>query len=380
MKILHICLSCFYIDNYIYQENILPIYNLKDGHKVKIIASTQTFLENKKIGYVNSGNYRTKEGIEVVRLKYYGLFSPIIMSKIKKYKGLKKEIEEYEPDIIYYHGCGGISLLEVCNYVKKKKITLYVDNHADFNNSAKNSLSKIFLHKIFNRIIMKISLKYINKIFYVSEECKQFLIELYNIPKDKLEFYPIGGIILSEEERKEKREKKRKELKLNDEILFVHSGKLDKQKKTEELITAFSNVKEPKFKLLIIGSIDKSIEKEVIEKIAKDLRIKYLGWIESEELVDYLHASDVYLQPGSQSATMQSAMCSGAALLLYPHVSYNEFLKGNGKFASSIKEMEDFFKEIKKNPNVIEEMKKKSIERSYEILDYRKLARRIYER
>lgn len=39
MKILHLCLACFYIDGYTYQENILPRINREDGHDVRILAS-----------------------------------------------------------------------------------------------------------------------------------------------------------------------------------------------------------------------------------------------------------------------------------------------------------------------------------------------------
>ena len=42
MRILHLCLSCFYIDGYNYQENILPRINHEDGHDVRILASTET--------------------------------------------------------------------------------------------------------------------------------------------------------------------------------------------------------------------------------------------------------------------------------------------------------------------------------------------------
>lgn len=50
MKVLHICLASFYIDNYSYQENLLPIYHKKMGYDVEIIASLFNFDKN-GIGY-----------------------------------------------------------------------------------------------------------------------------------------------------------------------------------------------------------------------------------------------------------------------------------------------------------------------------------------
>jgi 1,2-diacylglycerol 3-alpha-glucosyltransferase len=65
MKILHCCLASFYIDNYGYQENILPALHKRDGHEVHIIASTETYIENKSIGYINAGSYLSDTNIEV---------------------------------------------------------------------------------------------------------------------------------------------------------------------------------------------------------------------------------------------------------------------------------------------------------------------------
>ena len=46
MRILHLCLANFYIDNYSYQENMLPKYHKMMGHYVSVIASKVSFDEN----------------------------------------------------------------------------------------------------------------------------------------------------------------------------------------------------------------------------------------------------------------------------------------------------------------------------------------------
>ena len=65
MKILHCCLSCFYIDNYNYQENLLPRQNKIDGHDVSIIASTEVYINNTKLGYCEPKKYVNEDGIPV---------------------------------------------------------------------------------------------------------------------------------------------------------------------------------------------------------------------------------------------------------------------------------------------------------------------------
>ena len=70
MKILHCCLANFYIDNYGYQENILPKMHQLQGHDVQIIASTETYIENKKLGYIEAKSYFTPENILITRIPY----------------------------------------------------------------------------------------------------------------------------------------------------------------------------------------------------------------------------------------------------------------------------------------------------------------------
>ena len=51
MKILHLCLSAFYIEGMSYQENLLPLFHQKMGHEVRIISSLQTFSSDGEYTY-----------------------------------------------------------------------------------------------------------------------------------------------------------------------------------------------------------------------------------------------------------------------------------------------------------------------------------------
>lgn len=68
MRILHLCLACFYIDGYNYQENILPRIDRENGNEVLVIASTETYVNNSELGYVEPGEYTTFDGIHVIRI------------------------------------------------------------------------------------------------------------------------------------------------------------------------------------------------------------------------------------------------------------------------------------------------------------------------
>lgn len=379
MKILHCCLSCFYVDKFMYQENLLPEINKNDGHEVKIIASTEVFL-NGKLDYINPCHYFTESNIEVIRVPYLKLFPRFVMKKIRVYKNVLNEIKKFKPDVILFHGTCSYELLTVAKYKKSNpNVKLYVDSHEDFNNSARTFLSKNILHKLFYKKIMNKCIKNINKIFYISEETKYFLENFYKIESKKLEFYPLGGFIREGKEKLNVRKKLRESLKISEEdIILIHSGKLDRLKRTREILEAFISIKNEKLHLLIIGSIPTEEKNDLERLINLDKRIKFLGWKSGEELLNYICASDVYVQPGSQSATCQNAVCCGLPIILYPHISYQVMFEKNIFWVKKQNDIEKTIKKIAENPNVLKEMSKESYRIAKELLDYKKLARRLY--
>ncbi len=379
MKILHCCLSCFYIDEYNYQENILPKIHFENGHDVKIIASTETFIDNKRIGYVEPSTYYTKEGIEITRVPYKKYLPHSLMKKVRHYDNVKKFLYDFKPDIIMFHGVPALEISTICKYKKNNlRVKLYVDSHEDDNNSANNFLSKHILHKIFYRAILKKNIKYIDKILYITPETRDFLIKYYKIPESKIEFYPLGGTIIDEETKGMYRNEKIKELCLsNDNIVFCHSGKMSENKKTYELIDNFTKVKDERFRLLVIGTFTDDVKSKVVPLINSDKRIMYLGWKKSDELIKYIAASDLYVQPGSQSATMQNSLCSGTPVLFKNVKSHRVYMKGNAFAIDEYDEMEEIFNKISDNAGILNKMSERAYQLARDILDYQKLAMRI---
>ena len=63
MKIVHVCLSGIFNDEWGYQENILSYYNLKSGHDVTVVASN--FIDDNEKGRVKAGAklYYARNGV-----------------------------------------------------------------------------------------------------------------------------------------------------------------------------------------------------------------------------------------------------------------------------------------------------------------------------
>ena len=192
MKILHLMLACFYIDNYSYQENYLPKYHKLQGNDVKIVASLFTFDENGKGSMLKSASeYVNEYGIPVSRLEY----APGKTScRFRKYIGLKKEIEEFSPDIIFIHGVQFADITIVENYCKEHpKVAVYVDNHSDFSNSATNWISRHVLHRIIWKHYAKKINPYVKRFYGVLPARVDFLVNEYKLPKEKVSLLVMGA-------------------------------------------------------------------------------------------------------------------------------------------------------------------------------------------
>lgn len=381
MKILHLCLANFYIDNYAYQENILPRINKEDGHEVRIIASTETYIDNIHYGYVKPSEYVTEYGVPIKRLPYKKVLTDFITHKFRAYPHLYEEISSFVPDVIMCHDIVFWSVLDVVRYKKTHpSVKLYADTHTADNNSGTNWLSLHVLHRIFYKYLVRKTLPHLEKYLYITEACRQFSLQNFGVPESIMEFYPLGGTLLPEEEYRAVRAKRRAELGLGEnELLLVHSGKLDALKRTDELLRAFSIVPELNAKLAVIGSIPADRKALLTSLMEADKRVAYLGWKSGEEFQEYLCACDFYCQPGSRSATLQNAVCRRCPVLSYPHEDYTKDLDyGNILWVRTEEDMAMAFRRLAENLALLEPLREGSLRCARELLDYRKLAARLY--
>lgn len=381
MKILHLCLANFYIDNYAYQENMLPRINHEDGHDVRILASTETFVDNAHLGYVEPSEYVTEYGVPIKRLPYVKVGNSFSTHKFRAYPHLYGEIASFAPDVIFCHELQFWSIWDVIRYKKDHPaVKLYADTHAAYNNSGTNWLSLHVLHRGLYRYLTKKAFPYLEKYFYISDECRQFSHEIYDIPNEKMAFYPLGGTLLSDEEYAAVRAKRRAELGLvENDRLYIHSGKLDALKRTDELLRAFSAVEDPHAVLAVIGSIPEDRKSILLPLMEADKRIRYLGWRTGEELQEYLCAADLYCQPGSQSVTMQNALCRYCPVMLYPHPAHTaDYDRGEVIWIKTQADMEMVFRSLATDPAQLKPLRENAKKIARELLDYRKLAARLY--
>lgn len=365
MKILHVCLGAFYIDNYSYQENLLPKYHKKSGYEVSILASKMNFDSNGKMSFLKKGRekYINENDIEVTRIDYKYDF----LKKIKIYKSVTYEIKIQKPDIIFIHGLQFFSIIEIVKYLKENKnIKIYIDNHCDYSNSAKNWLSKNILHKVLWKYMAKKIEPFTEKFYGVLPARVDFLVDTYKLPKSKVELLVMGADDELVEKYTEDQilERSKKELNIkNDDIVIVTGGKIDLAKQqTLLLMKAVININNPKLKLIIFGNIAKELQ-ERFNELCKSNKIQYLGWATNEESYKYFSIADLVVFPGRHSVYWEQGAGMGKPMILKYWEGIDHLDNGgNVKFirGESVKEIEGIIEEIVKNVKIYEEILQKA--------------------
>ncbi len=384
MKIVHLCLCGAYNIDWGYQDNMIPKYNKRDGHNVTVVTSV--FVDStKKVEYekVSPGEYFSKYEVKIIRIPFKRSIFPFLVEKLRIYENLYETLEKEQPDFIFIHNLQFIDLKTVVKYVKNHpKCRVVADLHATYDNSAKNFISKYILHKIIWRSMIKSALPYIKKVFAVTPACKKFAVEMYKIPEEKIDYLYLGAETekINFEKQYEIRSKIRSELNITEsDFVLVTGGKLNRGKRVDFLVDVFKELKDEKLKLIIFGKFIDDIEKEMLNYIQSDERIRYVGWIESDKVYDYYLASDTAIFLGTKSVLWEQAVACGLPMVLkkwdgmeYVDVGGNcIFVNGEDKW-----EVVESIKRVLYDKNLYEQMKQVAREKGFSTFSYENISRK----
>lgn len=383
MKIVHICLCGPVTDGFNYQENLISKYHVKLGYDVVLFASQWMWNNKGFLFMTNHTNYINEDGVHIIRL-------PIkfgnINNKFKIYCGLYHAIERECPDILFVHGIQFLDIFQIARYAKKNpNVKIYIDNHADFSNSATGWLSRNILHKILWRICAKKIEPYVTKFYGVLPARVDFLIDLYHIPKEKCELLVMGADDELVEKTSHKFEQMRFRMKCgidDNDFLIVTGGKIDAWKtQTLLLMEAVRNIKNSKVKLIIFGSIADNMRNK-FNSLLKSDKIQYIGWLNSEESYLVFAASDLAIFPGRHSVYWEQAVGEGIPLIVkdWPGTHHID-LGGNVRFLTqdSPEEIKLIIEFLISHPKVYQTMKQISQNKGKSYFSYKEIAKRSIE-
>ncbi len=377
MKILHLMLGCFYIDNYSYQENYLPKHHKLQGHDVEIVASLFTFDENGKGKWLpKADKYINEYGIPVTRLQFA---NRPMAQRLRWYEGLQAELERIAPELIFIHGVQFMDIAVVADYCKKHpQVKVYADNHSDFSNSATNWLSKNVLHKIVWRSCAQKINPYVMKFYGVLPARVEFLANVYGLPREKIELLVMGADddSVAAAAKPEVRDSIRKKYDLaDDDFVIMTGGKIDRNKQQVLMLMETVNaLKETNVKLVVFGSVVPELKNAFDAQLSD--KVKFVGWKKTDEIYAEFAAADIIAFPGLHSVLWEQAVAMGKPCIFrkingFTHID----LGGNCTFFRE-DSAEDYARVVRETLENIGSLQQVASTKGMEVFSYSKIAQR----
>lgn len=341
MKIVHLCLSGPYNDNWGYQDNLLPLYHQKLGHDVTVIATNTMHGSKGPIIECDEGDYRLANGLRIIRIS----IKPFITKRLGnayRYYHVYDLLNSLKPDYIMTHGLVSITALQAVKYKKtmNPQCVIVADTHTDYNNSPpKNTLkNRVFFLSL--ALLNRFCMRHYKRIFGVSPWRIKYANEVYGIPRNRMDLLPMGADIeiIAQNKQNEIRKSTRKKYDVdNNAFLVVSGGKLDEKKNIHNLIEALGELNIKCVKLIVFGSIaDEYVEQflSVIKKYS-EVVIK-IGFLDNKEICNLFTAADLAIFPGGHSVLWEQAIACGLPTVFkkWPDMEYLD-LGGNTIFLDS---------------------------------------------
>lgn len=313
MKIVHIAISCFYIEGAGYQENLLPKAHKEAGHDVTMISSQYSFNNQGQTEYRPTRTYVNDNGVKVIILKDTPHLRFGLSMFKKKCYGLYKALEAEYPDIIFMHGLTALDSYTVLKYLRKHpQVKFYADQHGDYYNTKYSRLGRFVLNTITRPMVKKIA-KAANKLWGTTPWRVEYMQDVYGVPAEKTGLLVMGAdeSKIDWKNRVTIRKKIRTEYNIpENDFLIVTGGKINRAKNTHLLIEAFCKMNIHNTHLLIFGSADKQMTLE-LETYKGNKNITFAGWIKSDAAYDIFLAGDLVCFPGTHSVLWEQAVACG---------------------------------------------------------------------
>lgn len=380
-KVVHLCLANFYTDGYSYQENMLPKFHQKLGYETEIIASLDTF--NKAGQFVQySGDlvYRNEYDIPVRRLPYR---SPEKLYRIlRRYQGVREALEQAKPDMLFIHGCQFSDIDIVADYLKSHPdVKVYVDNHADFNNSATNYLSKNILHRRIWKRCAHVIEPYTSKFYGVVPARVDFLKEMYGLPAHKCDLLVMGADDDAVEQalRPEVRAKRRRAYGVSDDdIVIVTGGKIDHNKpQVLTLMRVVNSLSDSRVKLIVFGSVADDLKAEFDSSLTD--KVIHIGWRRSEDIYEDFAAADLVAFPGLHSVLWEQSVGMGVPGVFKRIEGFEHIDLGGNCLFFEKDDAQEYTTRILAALNTLDEMKTVAVAKGMKTFSYREIAKRALE-
>ena len=311
MNIIHIAPNAPFNDGWGYQENLLPKYHAKLGHKVTLLVTNLTHTE-KGLEETEIGKFVSVDGFEFERIEYKKCINGKITNFVSK-MDVYDRLVQLKPEFIFYHGLVSTTIFDVIRYKKYCRrngsdCIIVQDNHLDYNIGINPVNLKKKLMMMYYRSINAVSQQYVDKVYGVTPWREEYAREFFGISPSKTDVLIMGADDekIDFENRDIIRESIRKQHGIaEDEFLVVSGGKIDEKKKIIQLMEACAGT--DGVKLLVFGSVAEELKAEFQKMLDDNSNIVYVGWIDADKCYDYFFAANLVVFPGQHSVLWEQA-------------------------------------------------------------------------
>ena len=234
------------------------------------------------------------------------------------------------------------------------------------------------------KLILQEICKMANRIVVMSQKAIGFLIDIYNVPKEKIAYIEHGvpSFQFSQNETK-------KEFKLEKKKLLLTFGFISRNKGIEVAIKALPKVveKHPDVLYIVLGKTHPNVlrysgdkYRVYLMRLIKDLKLEknvilLNKFVNQEDLFRYLFASDIYITPYLNEAqitsgTLSYAVGAGSAVVSTPYWHASELLaneKGILFDFHNSNQLSDILIELLDNPKKRLQIRKRAYDYGREI-------------
>ncbi|AIY06289.1 hypothetical protein Plano_2324 [Planococcus sp. PAMC 21323] len=318
-----------------YQINILPKYQVKQGHEVIILTSekidkhptfskfgTQVDIEEEDRKYMET------YGVKIIRLPIYKVVSGRVIYK----RGFINMIKKLKPDIILCHTNDTLSSMIITKKYKNIKIPIVFDNHM-LEMASKNPLSNLF--RFYYRTFITPILKK-HQLVVIRTQDDNYVNKHLKIPKEQTPFLSFGSDTTLFYPSLTNKRNMRKKYDINEnDFVVIYTGKLNESKGGKILADSFIKKFNTNKKVILIavGNANGEYEKEV-EKLFKKSANRILRFPTQEyvNLSAFYQMADLSVFPKQCSLSFYDAQASGLPVIAENNnINKGRLAHGNGE-------------------------------------------------
>lgn len=215
-------------------------------------------------------------------------------------------------------------------------------------------------------LLNRLSRRYADRIVTVSRHAKSDLVSRLNIPEEKVQvIYEAADAVFREKPSKGRIADTLARLKIPSPYFFYIGG-LEKRKNIRFLLEAFSR-SDVQASLAIGGGGEKEIAR--LKNEYPDERIRFLGWVEDEDLPALYAGAKAFVYPSLYEGfglQICEAMSLGCPVLASDRTSLPEIV-GDGGWTFALNDpsqLAGYLRRLASDPSVYVELSRKALERS----------------